>query len=90
MKYIIIGLIRFYQGTFSLWLGGSCRFIPSCSAYTLEAVRTHGSLKGLWLGMRRLTKCHPLHAGGYDPVPPRRPAAAGRLACECCSEGQGA
>ena len=54
-------------------LGGcACRFTPSCSEYAAEAVRTHGALAGAWLAVRRLTRCTPLHAGGFDPVPPRR------------------
>lgn len=51
----------------------ACRFSPTCSAYAAEAVRTHGALAGSWLALRRLVKCTPLHAGGFDPVPPRRP-----------------
>ena len=62
-------LIRTYQRLLSPLLGPRCRFYPSCSQYTLEAVRTHGAVRGLWLGARRLARCHPLHPGGFDPVP---------------------
>ncbi|MGQ9671842.1 MAG: membrane protein insertion efficiency factor YidD [Candidatus Aminicenantales bacterium] len=61
--------IRFYQLVFSPLLGGQCRFYPSCSVYTREAVAKYGPLKGIYLGARRLLKCHPFHPGGVDPVP---------------------
>jgi putative membrane protein insertion efficiency factor len=62
-------LIRLYQLTISPVLPPSCRFTPSCSQYTLEAVLRYGALKGGWLGARRLLRCHPFHPGGFDPVP---------------------
>ena len=65
------GLVRVYQVTLAHWFSGQCRFHPSCSHYGLEALREHGALRGLWLTGRRILKCHPLHPGGYDPVPPR-------------------
>jgi putative membrane protein insertion efficiency factor len=69
MRYLICWLIRAYQLCISPWLGANCRFYPSCSQYALEAVREHGSLRGSWLGLRRLLRCHPFHPGGHDPVP---------------------
>jgi putative membrane protein insertion efficiency factor len=62
-------LVVVYRIGLSPLLGPRCRFHPSCSAYTLEALDTHGGLRGLWLGIRRLGRCHPWHPGGYDPVP---------------------
>jgi uncharacterized protein len=66
---ILQGLIRVYQRTLSPLLGPRCRFYPSCSQYLFEAVEIHGLWYGLWLGARRLARCHPLHPGGLDPVP---------------------
>lgn len=69
IKAVLIMPIRFYQYFISPWLGHNCRFTPTCSAYAIEAIETHGALKGLWLGMRRLGRCHPWGPGGCDPVP---------------------
>ncbi|QBR92898.1 membrane protein insertion efficiency factor YidD [Nocardioides euryhalodurans] len=71
MKYVLIGLLKAYRLVISPLYGQVCRYHPSCSAYALEAVTVHGSLRGSWLAGRRLTRCHPWAAGGYDPVPPR-------------------
>ncbi|MFK8027244.1 MAG: membrane protein insertion efficiency factor YidD [Gammaproteobacteria bacterium] len=69
MNKIFIAIIRFYQMCISPMLGPHCRFSPSCSQYALEAIQTHGSLKGLYLTIKRISKCHPFHTGGHDPVP---------------------
>jgi putative membrane protein insertion efficiency factor len=67
---VLITLIRCYQWLLSPVLGANCRFYPTCSAYAVEALRLYGTCRGLWLGGRRLCKCHPWHPGGYDPVTP--------------------
>jgi len=67
--WLLVGLLTFYRRFISPLLGPRCRFYPSCSAYALEAVQVHGALKGSWLAARRLSRCHPFHAGGIDPVP---------------------
>ncbi len=65
-----LGLIRFYQYVLSPYLGGSkCRYTPTCSQYTLEAIQKYGPIKGIYLGVKRLSKCHPGGGHGYDPVP---------------------
>lgn len=66
---LLIALVRTYQLVLSPLLGPRCRFAPSCSHYAIEAIRRHGPLRGGWLAMRRLSRCHPLNSGGCDPVP---------------------
>ena len=68
-RVLAMGVIA-YRRWISPGLPARCRFYPSCSAYTLEAISVHGALKGGWLGIRRIGKCHPFHPGGFDPVPP--------------------
>ena len=69
MRTIIIALIQFYRKAISPLLGPRCRYFPSCSEYTLEAVQKYGAAKGTWLGLRRIGRCHPWGGHGYDPVP---------------------
>jgi len=69
MVRLAIALIRFYQLALRTILPPACRFVPSCSEYALEAVERHGFARGSWLAARRILRCHPFHAGGYDPVP---------------------
>lgn len=80
MTRILVVLLTFYRRLVSPLLGQHCRFLPSCSAYALEAVETHGAARGGWLAIRRVARCHPFHPGGYDPVPPARPARRSEVA----------
>ncbi len=65
---LLIYLVRFYQKFISPLKGPTCRFYPTCSQYSIEAIKKYGALKGIYLTMRRLLKCHPFHTGGYDPL----------------------
>jgi putative membrane protein insertion efficiency factor len=71
MKRLLLALLRFYKGWISPLLGQHCRFHPSCSDYMRVAIERFGVLRGVWMGLRRLGRCHPLHPGGLDPVPER-------------------
>lgn len=73
MKHVLIALLRGYRAVVSPLYGQVCRYHPSCSAYALAAVQEYGALRGSWFATRRLARCHPWAAGGYDPVPPRAP-----------------
>ncbi|HTI35929.1 MAG TPA: membrane protein insertion efficiency factor YidD [Vicinamibacterales bacterium] len=73
---LAILLIRGYQLLLSPILGGSCRFVPSCSAYAIDAINTHGAARGLVLAFRRVGRCHPFGGHGYDPVPRKDPSVA--------------
>lgn len=72
MKYLFIGLVRLYQLIISPWMPSSCRYHPTCSQYSIEAFRQHGALKGLWLSIKRIGRCHPWSKGGHDPVPEQK------------------
>ncbi|MDA8224510.1 MAG: membrane protein insertion efficiency factor YidD [Betaproteobacteria bacterium] len=69
MSRILILLVRIYQYTVSPILGPRCRYTPTCSQYAIEALARHGAIRGSWLAIRRVSRCHPYHPGGYDPVP---------------------
>ncbi len=69
MRYVLIAVVRFYQLTLRAVIGAQCRFEPHCSAYAIEALRTHGSVRGTGLTVWRILRCNPWNAGGYDPVP---------------------
>jgi putative membrane protein insertion efficiency factor len=68
LSKLLIYLVRFYQKYISPLKGPTCRFYPTCSQYSIEAIRKYGALKGIYLTIRRLLKCHPFHSGGYDPL----------------------
>ncbi|MCL1118471.1 MULTISPECIES: membrane protein insertion efficiency factor YidD [Shewanella] len=71
LQWLATTLIRGYQLIISPMIGPRCRFNPTCSHYAIEAIKTHGTAKGSWFAIKRILKCHPLHPGGSDPVPPK-------------------
>ena len=79
LRAVVLALIRFYRRGISPWLPPACRYTPTCSGYALEAVTRYGALKGGWLTMRRLLRCHPWGGSGYDPVP--EPGGASKTEC---------
>ncbi len=68
MRQLVIGILRIYKRWISPMLPSACRYHPTCSEYMIEAVGKHGVLRGLWMGLKRLGRCHPFHEGGFDPV----------------------
>ncbi|WP_425234011.1 membrane protein insertion efficiency factor YidD, partial [Streptococcus pyogenes] len=78
MKTIFLGLIHIYQRFISPLTPATCRFYPTCSEYTREAIVVYGPFKGTWLGIKRISKCHPLHKGGFDPVPLKKDKSASK------------
>ena len=68
MKHVLIFFVRLYQKFISPLFPATCRFYPTCSEYFIQAVQKYGALKGTWLGLKRISKCHPWHEGGYDPL----------------------
>ena len=66
---ILVSILGFWHRWISPWLGPACRFEPSCSCYARQAIERHGTARGLWLGLRRVGRCHPFNPGGYDPIP---------------------
>jgi len=81
MKILLLLLLRGYKLGISPFLGQNCRFYPSCSDYAAEAIREHGTARGMMLAAKRLGKCHPWHPGGFDPVPGRAAGETGARAC---------
>lgn len=68
MQAVLIAALRGYKLFISPFLPSACRYYPTCSEYMLEAIKKHGTVRGVWMGLKRLGRCHPFHAGGYDPV----------------------
>ena len=67
LQIVFVAAVRFYQRAISPLLGSNCRFSPTCSQYTIEAIEKYGSIRGVWKGMKRIARCHPFSTGGYDP-----------------------
>jgi putative membrane protein insertion efficiency factor len=68
MSRVMIGLVILYRATLGPWLGGHCRYQPTCSQYAIDAIHQHGAFRGMWRAIKRITRCHPFGGRGYDPV----------------------
>lgn len=79
LAYVMLALVHFYRYVISPLIGPRCRFYPTCSTYALEAIKIHGAVKGGWLALKRILRCHPFSQGGDDPVPPK---------CDCGKKHQ--
>ena len=79
MQALLVGLVKGYRMFLSPWLGSACRFEPTCSQYSLQALQAHGAAAGSYLTVARLARCHPWCAGGHDPVPQEKPRLFSRL-----------
>ena len=90
MKSLLLGMLWLYQKLLSPWIGNQCRFYPTCSEYARQAVEVHGSLRGSALALRRLCKCHPWHAGGFDYVPGTEPGVEQHRCCDHSTPGENA
>jgi putative membrane protein insertion efficiency factor len=88
MQRMLMGVVKGYRLFLSPWLGSACRFEPTCSAYSLQALELHGAAAGSYLTLRRLIRCHPWCDGGNDPVPQRRPCSTGLFSRLCASNTQ--
>ena len=88
MKSLLLGMLWLYQKLLSPWIGNQCRFYPTCSEYARQAVEVHGSLRGSALALRRLCKCHPWHAGGFDYVPGTKPGEEQHRCCDHTAPGK--
>lgn len=76
MRTLLIGVVRFYQVAISPWFPAACRYTPTCSQYMIEAIQKHGAWRGMWLGLKRIGRCHPWGGHGYDPVPEKEEGKA--------------